>query len=327
MSSLEQNMLLLSEEMVASMMKTAAELGPQPDTTLMPPAEGRALTALNNRSRNANLPEMGTVADIWVEADRALGSERCRMRVLVPEDADAGAILFVHGGGFAFGSPESHERSARVLALETGMPVLMPDYRLAPEHPYPAGLLDVIACLRGAFAASVSAGVAPGPLLVGGDSAGANLALAAMLHEQSAGRPPVSGALLFYGCFARNFTTPSYEDFADGPGLTRAKMQRFWDWYADHRHLDDDPLACPLAASDATLAALPPLYLLAAAVDPLLSDTLRLHERLRAIGRNEGVTVVPGVTHGFLQNTLDLKAAREALSAAAMAAKTMIAGA
>jgi acetyl esterase len=325
MNVLPLGMAQLSPEMAALVARVAVESGPQPDPTLMPPAEGRAFSEETNRRWNANLPPLAKEADVWVEASAQLGSSRCRMRVLVPQDHAAGAILFVHGGGFAFCSPETHERCARILAIEAGMPVLVPDYRLAPEQPYPAGLMDVIGCMRAAFAATTSAGIQTGPLLVAGDSAGANLALAAMLHEQAAGPFSVAGALLFYGTYARNFATPSYRAFADGPGLTRGKMERYWGWYAGDKNVAGDPLACPLSASDDALAALPPLHLMAAAVDPLLSDTLILHERLKALGRDETVTVVPGVTHGFLQNTMDLAAARQALSAAAMDARRMAA--
>nr|WP_278423191.1 alpha/beta hydrolase fold domain-containing protein [Brucella anthropi] len=103
--------------------------------------------------------------------------------------------------------------------------------------------------------------------------------------------------------------------------LTRAKMQRYWAFYAGQQEIADDPLACPLVASDDALAALPPLYLLAAAVDPLLSDTLSLHERLEAVGRNDDFHIVPGVVHGFLQNTRELAAARKALEGAGRAAR------
>lgn len=316
----------LSPEMAALIARIAAETGPQQDPTLLPPGEGRALSEESNRRWNRDLPDMASTADVWIEADAELGSGRCRMRVLVPHGHAAGAILFVHGGGFAFCSPETHERCARLLAVESGMPVLMPDYRLAPECPYPAGLMDVVASIRQAFAATQSADVSVGPLLVSGDSAGANLALCAMLHEQSVRRPPeITGGLLFYGNYAHNFATLSYAAFANGPGLTRGKMERYWSWYAGTRDIATDPLASPLTVSDSALAALPPLHLMAAAVDPLLSDTLILQDRLKALGRDETVTIVAGVTHGFLQNTIDLAAAREALAAAGRDARKMAA--
>jgi len=313
----------LSPEMAALLARVADETGPQVDPTTLLPAEGRALSEEGNRRWNVDLPEMAQVADVWIDADADLGSARLRVKVLVPPSHGAGAVIFVHGGGFAFCSPETHERCARVLALECGLPVLLPDYRLAPEHPYPEGLMDVVATIRNAFAVSGSSGVENGPLVLSGDSAGANLALAAMLHEQSCARQSVAGALLFYGTYAGDFHTESYRDFENGPGLTTAKMQRYWQWYVGGRDVSADPLACPLLATDGALAALPPLHLMAAGVDPLLSDSIVLHERLRRLGRNEALTVVPGVTHGFLQNTLDLAAAREALAAAGVAARQM----
>jgi len=325
MSASAAGMSLLSSEMAALLARVAAEDGPLPDVTTLPPAEGREQSEKTNRRWNLDLPPMESASDLWIEPDAALGSARIRVRVFVPRAASLGTLLFVHGGGFAFCSPESHERCARVLALETGMAVMVPDYRLAPEHPYPAGLMDVVACLRKLQSSPDIFDTETGPIVIAGDSAGANLALAAVLHEQQAGRPALAGALLFYGTFAREFTTASYREFAEGPGLTRGKMQRYWQWYVGDRDVGADPLASPLAASDQTLAALPPLHLMAAAVDPLLSDTLILHQRLQSLGRSETVTVVPGVTHGFLQNTVDLAAAREALSVAGQKAKEMAA--
>ncbi|MCF3641267.1 alpha/beta hydrolase [Rhizobium sp. TRM95111] len=317
------NKTRLSPQMAALLARVATEVGLQPDPTTLPPAEGRALSEAGNRRWNVDLPQMAHVDDLWLAPDEALGSVGIRLKVLVPPAHDRGALIFVHGGGFAFCSPESHERCARVLAAECGMPVLLPDYRLAPENPYPAGLVDVVATVRQALTVSAEAGVRQGPLILAGDSAGANLALAAMLHEQDHGDGQVAGALLFYGTYAGDFRTESYRDYADGPGLTTGKMQRYWRWYIGDRDVSADPLACPLAAGDAALAALPPLHLMAAGVDPLLSDTLELHRRLVSLGRNEEMTVVPGVTHGFLQNTLDLDAAREALAAAGKAARRM----
>lgn len=314
---------VLSDEMVALMEWVLAELGPLPDPTTLPPAEGRAQSLAANVRCNVNLPPMDSVTELMVAEDLSLGSARCRLKVLVPPGAGAGAILFVHGGGFAFCSPETHERCARVLALESGLPVVLPDYRLAPESPYPGPLKDVVAALRNLFEVTAAAGVRRGPLLISGDSAGANLALAAMLHEQAEGCALPDAALLFYGCYARSFTTPSYVRFSEGPALTRGKMQRYWSFYAGERVVEEDPLACPLVASDAALAALPPLYLMAAAVDPLLSDTLILGQRLKAIGRDDELHIVPGVIHGFLQNTNELSAAREALAAAGNAVRRL----
>ncbi|WP_027282526.1 alpha/beta hydrolase [Roseomonas gilardii] len=89
-----------------------------------------------------------------VPADPVLGTPEQELLVLRPEQARRGAILFVHGGGFAFCDARTHERCARGLAVASGLPVILPNYRLAPEHPFPAGLHDVVATQRQAFAAS-----------------------------------------------------------------------------------------------------------------------------------------------------------------------------
>lgn len=305
----------LAPEMAALAARVLAEDGPQPDPTLMAPADGRRAAEIGNRRWNVALPAMERTGTAEVRADDGLGSAKVRLLVLVPPDARDGAILFVHGGGFAFCSPETHERCARMLAAETGLPVILPDYRLAPEHPFPAGLLDVVASWRAAFEATAHLGVRRGPLILAGDSAGAGLCVSALLHE--AGRTEADAALLFYGVYDADFDTPSYRAFTDGPGLTRAKMQRYWDFYVADAAARATPLVAPLLASDAALAALPPLHLMAAGIDPLLSDTLNLEARLAALGRPERTQVVPGVVHGFLQMTNDLPQAREALGQAA----------
>ncbi|WP_062119408.1 alpha/beta hydrolase [Aureimonas sp. AU40] len=305
----------LAPEMAALAARVLAEDGPQPDPTLLPAAEGRQLAEAGNRRWNVDLPEMARVGTAHVPADPALGSAEVRLLVLVPPEAKAGAILFVHGGGFAFCSPETHERCARVLAAETGRPVILPDYRLAPEHPYPAGLMDVVAAWRGAFEATAALGVQPGPMILAGDSAGAGLCVSALVHQGARGR--ADAALLFYGVYAADFETPSYRSFADGPGLTRGKMQRYWDFYLADPAARGDPLVSPLLASDEALATLPPLHLMAAGIDPLLSDTLNFEARLASLGRSERTEIVPGVVHGFLQMSRDLPQAREALGRAA----------
>lgn len=312
---------ILSAQMAALMAKVEAETGPLPDPTLLAPADGRALSARSNERWNVNLPEMASDEDVWVAADPTLGSAHCRIRLLTPENAEDGIVMFVHGGGFAFCSPETHERCARVLAIETRMTIAMPDYRLAPENPFPAGLLDTVACLRALLDGNFT-GLDSGPVFISGDSAGANLALAAMLHEDAEGRKLPDAGLLFYGNYAADFSGSSYVRFENGPGLATAKMRRYWDWYAGNHNIETDPLACPAIAADTALSRLPPLYLMAAGVDPLFCDTATLHTRLKALGRNDIFDIIPGVTHGFLQNTNELEAARDALRAAAAAAKT-----
>lgn len=270
------------------------------DPTTLEPQAGRALAALTNIRWNEDLPP--------VAESRTLMHAGLPARLVVPEgDTGRDAILHVHGGGWAFCSAATHEGAARRIANATGARVLTLEYRLAPEHPYPHGLEDVLT----AWAARDT----DLRWSIAGDSAGANLALAAMLRLIEEGGALPAQALLFYGVYGADFSSPSYELYADGPGLTRAKMQRYWNWYAA-RELRDRPAVSPLAASDAALAALPPLYLNAAGLDPLCSDTERLAARLRALGRNDPFDLFEGVVHGFMQMGPALPEARDAFQRA-----------
>ncbi|WP_062225977.1 alpha/beta hydrolase [Aureimonas frigidaquae] len=293
--------------------RIAREDGPRPDPTMMAPAEGRAEAEDANRRWNRNLPPLARRQTLQKPATTDPQSPACAVELLVPHRARPGILIYVHGGGFAFCSPATHERCARVLAVESGLPVLLPDYRLSPEHPFPAGLEDIVSCLRCVPDLLQAADLPSGPVFLSGDSAGANLAVAAMLHEDAAGRALPAGAALFYGVYDADFSTPSYSVFAEGPGLTLGKMQRYWDWYLPDVAERHAPLAAPARASEAALKRLPPLHLSAAGVDPLLSDSIVFAERLAAVGRDETLTIHSGVTHGFLQMSEDLPEAQEAL--------------
>ena len=315
----------LSPEMEALTARVLAEDGPGVDATLYPAAEGRAL--VKTMSRRWMVPELETAAtyEVTVPMDAMVGNVPVRCVVHKPKGTLNGVILFDHGGGFAFSDPERHSRCAILLAQAAGMATVLPDYRLAPEHPYPAGLEDAVATLRAVSADPAAFGLNAGtPIVLAGDSAGANLALASLLHPLGGRQPHIAGAVLFYGVYAADFTTPSYRRFHDGPGLTTPKMRRYWDWYLPDPARRGDPLVTPIHASDAALQALPPLYLTAAGVDPLLFDTLLLAERLKAAGRNDPVHIEPGVVHGYLQMTNSLEAARKTLSDAGAAARNMI---
>lgn len=304
-----------SPEMAAILARLAIEDAGLPDPTLLPAMQGRAQAAQANARWNTNLPDMARVSDVVL--DGPAGPLPCR--ILVPKGPVRGTILYLHGGGWAFCDRNTHDRATRLLARESGAAVVSADYRLAPEHPFPAGLEDARAIWAALCAKDAPFAGLTGPLAISGDSAGANIALALLLDPSA---PRADCALLFYGVYGADFTTPSYTSFADGPGLTRAKMQRYWDWYAPQTARNDPQLA-PLLASDAALAALPPLYLNAAEIDPLRSDTERLYARLMALGRADRFRLHGGVVHGFMQMSLELEEARRALADAGEAFRSL----
>ncbi len=311
-------------DMQAILDRLAAEDADLPDPTSLPAADGRAFAARRNERWQVDQPEMEEVREAVIPADETFGADAVPATLFRPRGAAGGTILFVHGGGFAFCSRRTHERFMRLLAKEAGHTVVGIDYRLAPEHPYPAGLNDTVAALRAVLQRPEILGLEPGPVIIAGDSAGANLALAATLREMTAKQALPAGCLLLYGTYAADFDTPSYADFAEGFGLTTNAMRRYWDWYTPDPAARTDPFAAPLLAPNAWLKDLPPLFLLTAEVDPLASDTLMLAQRLRALGRSDAEHMESGVVHGFLQMTPALAAARSAVKAAAQAASLFI---
>ncbi len=271
-------------DMAIILEEAAAAPLPAPETLPIDVARANFLRA--NAAWNTPMPPVDG-------QDVTVGGIACRL--LQPADRRNGTIVFVHGGGWTFGTPATHARFAALLALFTQRAVLLPDYRLVPEHPAPAGIDDVLAVL--------AAWDAAGPVVLCGDSAGANIALAAALAHPAGA--PVFLSLL-YGCFSPDFDTPSHTRNGTGFGLTSERMRWYWrNWQGEA----ENPRAAP---GRADLAGLPPCHLLAAGLDPLLDDSIRLAGRLAEAGVPVRLDVVPGVIHGFLQMTSRLPPAMAA---------------
>lgn len=246
-----------------------------------------------------------------------------RARLYQPPEALEGAVIvFVHGGGWTFGSIDTHDGTMRSLATAATCAVLGVDYRLAPEHPFPAPLDDVLATIAFVEAGGLGRRHDAADIAIAGDSAGANLALAALLARRIAGDAPLAAGLLFYGCYEPDFSSESHTAFGDGEYLlTSDNMRWYWDNFLGRTNRDTALLAAPLRTD---LRGLPPLYISAAGLDPLRDDTLRLAERLAAAGVTHRCDLVPGVVHGCLRMSRELKAARDMIDAAgAFAAHTL----
>ncbi|MBY6048917.1 alpha/beta hydrolase [Vannielia litorea] len=213
----------------------------------------------------------------------------------------AGTLLYIHGGGWAGGSIELHQPSAAGMALQSGWDVLSISYRLAPAHPFPAGLEDCRAALD--FLAAKG-----GKLAIGGASAGANLALATALSTDV----PLAGMVLFYGVYGDDFETESYRRHEAGPGLTRTRMQELFAMYDPGQ--SRDPLIAPLKAD---LHGLPPALLIAAEVDVLRSENEAMADALQNAGVPTTWHVEPGVTHGFINRGRLVPAAEACITRAA----------
>ena len=304
-----------THEMIEILARLEREDEGIPDPTTLPPQQAREIADKVNRRWNQNLPAMARIDNVIFKSPEGHDIDTC---LFTPKNPSKGLVFFIHGGGFSLCSIKTHERSARLLAEEANCAVLSIDYRLAPENPYPAGLNDCISVFRQINQVYELFDWASGALAIAGDSSGANLALTLMLHELSEKHRSPDFGMLFYGVYGSDFETQSYRKHANGPGLTRDKMMRYFDWYAPSP-ARDNPLITPLNASDEALNDLPPLYLNAAEIDPLCSDTENLVVRLRSLNRNDHVRIYRGVVHGFMQMTLYLSAARDATTEAAIA--------
>jgi acetyl esterase len=285
--------------------------GPQVDFKTMPIADARRQSDAATIPWSDGAPEM-TVRRLTIDA----GTHEMRACVYLPVEAFAASpILYIHGGGWTFGSIDTHDGTMRNLAKAAQRPVFGIDYRLAPEHPFPAPLDDVLTAIEFIETGGLGTPVPAHNMAIAGDSAGANLALAAMLARRDRSLPQLASAALFYGCYAPDFTTASHAEFGDGAYLlTSVNMRWYWTNFLGREGADTTSLAAPVRCD---LSGLPPLYLTAAGLDPLRDDTLQLAQKLAASGVSFRCDHVPGVVHGCLRMTRELDAARAMIRAGA----------
>lgn len=252
-------------------------------------------------------PTIAHVEDLTIPGEPALPA-----RLYCPEAEGDAAILFVHGGGWQQGSIDASDWQARGLAEESGLPVLSISYRLAPEHPFPAPLQDVVRAIEWAMTSGVFKGRPCDRLMLSGASAGANLALGAWLKLRDEGQPLPVGLGLFYGVYRDDLDTPSYREFGDGRfGLPRDAMATYFADYLPDREMRNSPYAVPMKAD---LKGLPPLWLGIAELDVLRDDSRLLAERLRSSGTSPQVVEYDGMVHGFCARARMVPAARSAFA-------------
>ena len=211
--------------------------------------------------------------------------------------AQAPAIAYFHGGGWVVGDLDTHDASCRKLAAETGAVVLSVDYRLAPEHPFPAALEDCYAALDWLAANAESIGADPDRLVVAGDSAGGNLAAATALLARGREGPEIAYQLLVYPVTGDPTTTSSYEANAEGYLLTTRDMEWFADQYLPREVDRYSILASPRLAAD--LSGLPPATVVTAGFDPLRDDGAAYADRLQDAGVTVRYRNYPEMIHGF----------------------------
>ena len=233
--------------------------------------------------------------------------------------SDLGLLVYFHGGGWVIGDLESHDNVCRALANRSGHAVLNVDYRLAPEHPFPAALGDSIQATRWAHANAADLGCDASRIAVGGDSAGANLAAVVAQIAPI----PLCHQMLIYPVTDCRRVSASYSENATGYFLTAAAME----WFVNHylsggQGSPDDPRVSPLLADDATLRATPPALVITAEFDPLRDEGEQYATRLAELGVATTHVRFSGMIHGFFSMAEMIDDAKAAHAVAAEALKT-----
>ena len=219
------------------------------------------------------------------------------VRIYQPEGTATGLVVYIHGGGYVMGSIGIMDNVARELAHATGAVVVSVEYRLAPEHPYPAGLDDCEQVTRWAFDHTDRFDLATTAVAVAGESAGGNLSAAVALRLRDAGDRSLAAQVLVYPQVSGTTEFPSAVEF-DGLVISRTVGARFWAAYSGGRDLDHDPYAVPLSAS--SLQGLPPALVILGGCDMLRDEGRAYAERLLADGVDVEVECFPGQPHGFV---------------------------
>lgn len=256
-------------------------------------------------------PAMAESRDIWLP----IRGRRMQLRFHRPShDPNLPVLIYLHGGGWVWGSIDTHDRLMRSYAAASGCAVLGPDYALSPEAVFPQALEESAAVLRHVATRGAELGLDGSRIILGGDSAGANIAAGLALLEAERPDPvKLAGLLLNYGVFDHDLTTPSYREFADGYGLTHAKMRFYWDAYCPDAVARASPFASPLRGD---LSVLPPTLLHIAELDVLAAENLAFAEKLRQAGVSLEMQTFPGTVHGFLRALGRVGAADRAVEAA-----------
>jgi acetyl esterase len=234
-----------------------------------------------------------------VEGIVAVGTHQVPIRVYRPRDpARQACLLYLHGGGWVLGDLDSHDGVTAELAATAGLTVIAVDYRLAPEHPYPAAFEDSAAVLERVAADAEAFGIDPARLAVAGDSAGGGLAAALCLQARDRGGPELRGQILIYPALGLDMTGAERSDARDAPLLSRDEMNHYTRAYLGPSGKTDDPYAAPLLAGD--FSVLPPAYVQAVEYDPLRADAEAYAARLTEAGVPVELEVASGLVHGCL---------------------------
>ncbi|MCI8209157.1 lipase [Pseudomonas sp. S25] len=217
----------------------------------------------------------------------------------LPAETAAPCVIYLHGGGWIVGGLDSHDFITAALAVDVRCVVIAVDYRLAPEHPFPAPFEDCVAVWHAVQAQADWLGIDASRVAVAGDSAGGNLAAALCLALRDGGYPQPKGQALIYPALGSEEDLPSRSACADAPLLSSAEMDDCWALYLSRPEDFQSPYAMPLLADD--FSGLAPAFIGVAQFDPLHDDGVAYEQRLRKAGVSTVFDAGEGLVHGYLR--------------------------
>ena len=290
-----------------SLEKSAIEFSdanaPHPRIYELPPEEGRALLEKVQESPVDKLPV--DIEDLTVDTGQ-WGS--INVRFVRPEgNTDKLPVIFyIHGAGWVFGSAQTHDKLIRELAVRTKSVVVFPEYSRSPEAKYPTAIEQSYAVLQKLSELAESKGLDLSELAVAGDSVGGNMATVMTILTKERQGLPIQKQLLFYPVTDANFTTDSYQEFAENYFLTKEGMKWFWDQYTTDDSERSEITASPLRATSEELADLPPALILTGEADVLRDEGEAYARKLRDAGVAVTQVRFQGMIHDFVMvNSLD----------------------
>jgi acetyl esterase len=292
-----------------AILDTIAAAGGKPFSA-MTPAEAREGIKLLVQVFGGQPEQMAKIEDRRVPGPAG----EIPVRVYTPAGAaPMGGLVYFHGGGWVIGDIESHDEVCRALAKGAGCIVVSVDYRLAPEHKFPAAPEDCFAATKWVSQNAAALGIDANRIAVGGDSAGGNLAAVVAQMARDRGGPKIAFQLLIYPATDWSKESASQREFTqDGYILSRGDMVWFYDHYMNSPAEKTNPYFSPACAK--SLAGLPPAFVLTAAIDPLRDEGEAYGEALRKAGVPTTVKRYPGVCHGFVMMGAKLDAGKQAIA-------------
>jgi len=287
----------------------------------IPPLEARRLYRETRGALRPPAPSLLAVRDLAADPGSASGVSRrsaesgprqVPLRLYRPADGVLPALIYLHGGGWVVGDLETHDVVCRQIAAQSGAIVIAVDYRLAPEHRFPAAVDDAWSATTWIAAHASELGIDAARIAIGGDSAGGGLAAAVTLMARDAGAPRLAYQVLVYPVMDLRAESESYTTFADGYMLTRSAMKWYIAQYAPDEKTWRDWRGSPLLA--ASVDGVPPALILAAQCDPLVSEGAQYARRLEQAGIAAEYVAFEGMIHGFLTMGGRIDAAQRAVA-------------